>query len=87
MFKCIFSCFIQSGNSKDQWSPALIVTPSASNRKIDTKEEYLIRSFKDGRYYTISKKDITRFHRDAIKKTDNAQLKEGDFAAVTSDIS
>ena len=33
------------------WFPALIVAPSASGQvKIDTKDDYLIRSFKDGRW-------------------------------------
>lgn len=68
----------KKGKKETPWFPALIVAPSASDAvKIDTKEEFLIRSFKDGRYYTVSKKDTTRFHRDAIKKTENAHLKDG----------
>jgi Ras-related protein Rab-1A len=36
--------------SKDNWFPALIVTPSAQETvKIRTKDEYLVRSFRDGR--------------------------------------
>ena len=53
------------------WFPALIVAPSASGQvKIDTKDDYLIRSFKDGRYYTVSKKDTTKFHKESAKKKD-----------------
>lgn len=73
----------KSSKTKETWFPALIVAPSASDAvKIDTKEEFLIRSFKDGRYYTVSKKDTTRFHRDAIKKTENLHLKDGELSAV-----
>ena len=37
-------------NSKDSWFPALIVCPSAQDTvKIRTKDEYLVRSFRDGR--------------------------------------
>ncbi len=58
--------------------PALIVAPSASDTvKIDTKGEFLIRSFKDGRYYTVSKKDTKKFHKDAAKKPDRENMKEG----------
>ncbi len=65
-------------SSRETWFPALIVAPSASDTvKIDTKEEFLIRSFKDGRYYTVSKKDTTRFHRDVTKKTENSHTKDG----------
>lgn len=38
------------GKETTTWFPALIVAPSASGQvKIDTKDDYLIRSFKDGR--------------------------------------
>ncbi len=67
----------KKGKAKEPWFPALIVAPSASGVKIDTKEDFLVRSFKDGRYYTVSKSDITRFHQNAIKKPENAHLKEG----------
>jgi len=59
--------------------PALIVSPLASDSvKIDTKEEFLIRSFKDGRYYTVSKKDTKIFHKDSGRKYDRDTMKEGE---------
>ncbi len=64
--------------TKETWFPALIVAPSASGTvKIDIKEDFLIRSFKDGRYYTVSKSDTTRFHREALKKAENSHLRDG----------
>ena len=69
----------KKSKGKETWFPALIVAPSASDTvKIDTKEEFLIRSFKDGRYYTVSKKDTNRFHKEAAKKSDKDNMKEGE---------
>lgn len=63
----------KSSKAKDNWFPAVIVAPSSSGQvKIDTKEEFLIRSFLDGRFYTVSKKDATKFFRDSSK--DKRQL-------------
>ena len=35
------------------------------------------RSFKDGRYYTVSKKDTNRFHKEAAKRSDKEHLRDG----------
>ncbi len=80
---CVENTDKKGGKSRETWFPALIVAPSASGIvKIDTKEDYLIRSFKDGRYYTVSKSDTTRFHREAIKKTENSHLKDAMEKAI-----
>ena len=67
--------------AKDSWFLALIVAPTASDTAtIRTKKEFLIRSFKDGRYYTVSKKDTHRFRHNESpmkKNNDNPALKEG----------
>ncbi|XP_013777199.2 LOW QUALITY PROTEIN: AT-rich interactive domain-containing protein 4A-like [Limulus polyphemus] len=62
---------------KDSWFPGLIVAPSAQDSlKINTKEEYLIRSFRDGKYYQSSKKDVKEFQQDInISKIENTSLK------------
>ena len=74
----------KSGKSKTEitgWFPALVVAPSACDTvQIDTKEDFLIRSFKDGRYYTVSKKDTNRFCKETAWKDqggDTAHLKDG----------
>ena len=62
------------------------MAPSASGQvKIDTKDDYLIRSFRDGRYYTVSKKDTTKFHKESAKKKsgDHDNVKEAVEKAVT----
>ncbi|XP_076315883.1 LOW QUALITY PROTEIN: uncharacterized protein LOC143228520 [Tachypleus tridentatus] len=62
---------------KDSWFPGLIVAPSAQDGlKINTKEEYLIRSFRDGKYYQSSKKDVKEFQQDInVSKIENTSLK------------
>ena len=75
--------------AKASWFLALIVAPSASDTaKIRTKKEFLIRSFKDGRYYTVSKKDTQRFrHNESpVKKNQESTMKEckeGNYVAFS----
>ncbi|CAL8081155.1 unnamed protein product [Orchesella dallaii] len=58
--------------AKDTWFPALVVSPSAQDTvKIRTKDEYLVRSFRDGRYYTVPKKEITAFTKESSSKYDS----------------
>lgn len=62
--------------SKDNWFPGLIVAPNAQDSvKIDVEDEYLVRSFKDGRYYTVPKRETTEFTRDLGAKVDIPTLK------------
>jgi len=44
---------------------------------------YLRRSFKDGRYYTVSKKDTNRFHKEAAKRSDKEHLRDGKIFLCT----
>uniref|UniRef100_A0A6P7GS32 AT-rich interactive domain-containing protein 4B-like n=1 Tax=Diabrotica virgifera virgifera TaxID=50390 RepID=A0A6P7GS32_DIAVI len=46
------------------------------------KDEYLIRSFKDGRYYTVPKKEVNQFNRELAEKVDNPSLAEAIQKAV-----
>ncbi|XP_067634582.1 AT-rich interactive domain-containing protein 4B [Eurosta solidaginis] len=56
---------------KEKWFPGLILAPAAqANVRIRVKDEYLVRSFKDGRYYTVPKKETTEFTREAASKQD-----------------
>ncbi|XP_039283337.1 microtubule-associated protein futsch isoform X3 [Nilaparvata lugens] len=61
---------------KDNWFPGLVVAPTAQDTvRIHVKEEYLVRSFKDGRYYTVPKKEATSFTREIGSKVDNNTLR------------
>lgn len=61
---------------KDNWFPGLVVAPTAQDTvPIDTRLEYLVRSFKDGRYYTVPKKEALEFTREIGLKVENSALK------------
>lgn len=61
---------------RDNWFPGLVVAPTAQDTvKIHVREEYLVRSFKDGRYYTVPKKETTEFTREVGAKVDNHSVK------------
>ncbi|GFR18035.1 AT-rich interactive domain-containing protein 4B, partial [Trichonephila clavata] len=60
---------------KENWYPGLIVPhPTQANMKL-SKEEILVRSFKDGKYYQVLKRDIREFTKEAIQKVENNLLK------------
>lgn len=67
----------ESKRGKEKWFPGLIVIPSAQPTvKINIKDEFLIRSFRDDRYYTVPKKEVSEFHRDSTEKIDSSGLLE-----------
>lgn len=62
---CVEVTETKKKSSKETWFPALVVAPTATDTvKIRVKDEYLVRSFKDGRYYTVPKKEATEFTRE-----------------------
>ncbi|KAK2707232.1 AT-rich interactive domain-containing protein 4B-like isoform X2 [Artemia franciscana] len=62
--------------SKENWFPGLVVAPTAQDQvSIRIKEEYLVRSFKDGRYYTVPKNETADFLSDSAASIENQQLK------------
>jgi Ras-related protein Rab-1A len=55
------------GSKKDLWFPALIVAPTAQQPPAKTgRDEHLVRSFRDGRYYKVSKKDAREFTKELV---------------------
>ena len=50
-----------------------MVAPTA---QIDARRDFLVRSFQDGRYYTVPKKETSSFQRDFVPKN-NSSLKTG----------
>ena len=69
------------------WFPALIVAPSASALEIDTREDFLIKSFRDGRFYTVAKKDTNKFCKETAWKdrgpAETSHLKDAITKAIT----
>jgi len=77
----------KSTKSRENWFPGLVVSPHAQDQvKINTKEDFLIRSFKDHRYYTVPKKECKKFHKDLGKGvTETALSKALDLALAYLD--
>uniref|UniRef100_A0A336LQS4 CSON012988 protein n=1 Tax=Culicoides sonorensis TaxID=179676 RepID=A0A336LQS4_CULSO len=62
---CVEMSETKKKSTKESWFPALVVAPTAQETvKIKVKDEYLVRSFKDGRYYTVPKKEAQDFTRE-----------------------
>lgn len=76
---CVENSETKKKASKENWFPALVVAPTAQDAvRIRVKDEYLVRSFKDGRYYTVPKKEASDFRRDRVSK----QNSDAVFAAL-----
>ncbi|VVC46042.1 Hypothetical protein CINCED_3A014876 [Cinara cedri] len=61
---------------RDNWFPGLVVAPTAQlTVKTNIEFDHLVRSFKDGKYYTISKKDISHFTKEIGARVENPTLK------------
>ena len=58
-----------------------MVAPTA---QIDARRDFLVRSFQDGRYYTVPKKETSPFQRDFVPKNNNS-LKTGMVPDVFKD--
>ncbi|XP_045467995.1 AT-rich interactive domain-containing protein 4B-like isoform X3 [Harmonia axyridis] len=57
---------LEKKRNKD-WPPGLIMLPK-NTKILNTKEEFLIRSFKDDRFYNVPKKDVIAFNKEVGEK-------------------
>uniref|UniRef100_A0A1B0DDZ3 Uncharacterized protein n=1 Tax=Phlebotomus papatasi TaxID=29031 RepID=A0A1B0DDZ3_PHLPP len=72
---CVESTDTKKKSQKENWFPGLVVAPTAQDTvRIRVKDEYLVRSFKDGRYYTVPKKEATQFTREQAQKQDGVAV-------------
>lgn len=72
---CVENTDTKKKNAKESYFPALVVAPKAQETaKIHIKTEYLVRSFKDGRYYTVPKKEVTEFTNETAAKSDGVAV-------------
>lgn len=72
---CVESTDTKKNRPKENWFPALVVSPTTQDTvRIRVKDEYLVRSFKDGRYYTVPKKEATEFTREMSHKQEGAAI-------------
>ncbi|XP_014673418.1 PREDICTED: AT-rich interactive domain-containing protein 4B-like [Priapulus caudatus] len=60
------------------WFPALVVSPAvtAEGANLDMKTQWIVRSFKDGKYHTVEKKKTKEFSKDFLKKDDSSGMKQ-----------
>ena len=69
----------KSSKSKENWFPGLVVSPYAVSQeqgKIKTKEDFLVRSFKDNKFHTVPRTECKKFHKDMGRGvSDSAMLK------------
>lgn len=72
---CVEISDTKKKGAKESWFPGLVVAPTAQDTvRIRVKDEYLVRSFKDGRYYTVPKKEANEFTQDMASKQDTAAV-------------
>ena len=83
----------KTSKARENWFPGLVVAANAQEIvKINTKEDFLVRSFKDHRYYTVPKKECKKFHRESVKiatepalqKVDIGEGRDWDWVGVES---
>ncbi|XP_034761391.2 AT-rich interactive domain-containing protein 4A isoform X4 [Acipenser ruthenus] len=73
---------VQSGSDKSAWYLALVISPSCNDDLAVKKDQCLVRSFADSRFYTISRKDIRELDMNSISKSELAS-KKGIQVALT----
>uniref|UniRef100_W4VRS1 Putative dna-binding bright/brcaa1/rbp1 n=1 Tax=Corethrella appendiculata TaxID=1370023 RepID=W4VRS1_9DIPT len=72
---CVEGTDTKKKGPKENWFPGLVVAPTAQDTvRIRVKDEYLVRSFKDGRYYTVPKKEANEFTREMAKNQDGQAI-------------
>lgn len=57
----------RGSKAKDTWYPALVVSPTTPEnntvKSLDSENEFLIKSFKDNKFYAVLRKDVKEFDR------------------------
>ncbi|KAL4238041.1 DNA- binding [Mactra antiquata] len=68
--------FYESGDrKKSQTLPVLVVLPDAHVTELKNKDHVLVRSFKDAKFVSVARKDLTVFSRDTVLKNEDKSLK------------
>ncbi|XP_058508369.1 AT-rich interactive domain-containing protein 4B isoform X1 [Solea solea] len=55
---------------KTTWYPALVISPDCQEEVTMKKDNIFVRSFKDGKFYTVLRKDVREMNRDCPPKAD-----------------
>ncbi|XP_059813213.1 AT-rich interactive domain-containing protein 4A isoform X2 [Hypanus sabinus] len=59
-----------NGDKRKGWYPALVLSPSCSDEITVKKDQCLVRSFADSKFYPIARKDIRELDWDKVSKPD-----------------
>ncbi|XP_060068389.1 AT-rich interactive domain-containing protein 4B-like [Ylistrum balloti] len=65
----------EMGDKRKQQVPVLVVLPDAHTTELRTKDHLLIKSFKDGKFYSVARKDMKEFSKDTVQKNEDKSLK------------
>lgn len=71
----------RGNKAKDVWYPALVVNPTTPENtliKIDPEHEYLVKSFKDNKFYCVSRRDVKEF----VQETYCSSLNDANSSAA-----
>ncbi|KAJ8246139.1 hypothetical protein GJAV_G00264060 [Gymnothorax javanicus] len=63
-------CVSVGDQKKTPWYPAMVISPDCRDESQMKKDSVLVRSFQDGRIYTVQRKDIRELDTDATLKPD-----------------
>ncbi|XP_049337041.1 AT-rich interactive domain-containing protein 4B isoform X1 [Astyanax mexicanus] len=65
---------IAAGDKKKSWYPALVISPDCHEDVTMKKDNVFVRSFKDGKFHTVLRKDVQELEAEVTPKVD-ASLK------------
>ncbi|XP_057198924.1 AT-rich interactive domain-containing protein 4B isoform X1 [Triplophysa rosa] len=63
---------ITADKKKGSWYPALVISPDCHEDVTLKKDNVFVRSFKDGKFYTVFRKDVRELNEEKIPKADAA---------------
>ncbi|XP_036397504.1 AT-rich interactive domain-containing protein 4A isoform X1 [Megalops cyprinoides] len=73
---------IQTGPDRTCWYLALVISPSCNDDLIVKKDQCLVRSFADSRFYIVARKEVHQLDVDSISKPEYASKKGFDGALL-----
>lgn len=66
---------VEVGEKKKLTIPVLVVLPDAHQTELKTKDHVLVKSFKDGKFLSVHKKDLKEFVREIALKNEEKPVK------------
>ncbi|XP_061853585.1 AT-rich interactive domain-containing protein 4A isoform X2 [Colius striatus] len=73
---------VTCNSEKADWYPALVVSPSCNDDVTVKKDQCLVRSFADSKFYSVARKDITELDVQNLPKSESSPKKGLQEASV-----